>query len=39
MPFTGNKDKGPTFGEFVIYWAVILGICILLGWYKGVLII
>ncbi len=39
MPFKGNKDKGPTIKDFVIYWVVIVSICVLLAWYKGHLII
>ena len=34
----GNKDKGPTLKEFILFWVIIIGISVLLGWYKGHLI-
>jgi hypothetical protein len=38
MPTDHNRDKGPTVAEFVVFWIVIVSICILLAWYKGHLI-
>ncbi len=39
MPTEPSKDKGPTVGEFVLFWVIVAGIAIFLGWYKGHLVI
>ena len=35
MPSDPNRDKGPTFKEFVLYWVFMLASMSLLAWHKG----
>jgi hypothetical protein len=35
MPSDPDKDKGPTFKEFILFWVIIAGISLLLAWHKG----
>jgi hypothetical protein len=35
MPFKGNKDKGPTITEFIVFWVIIIGMSVMLAWHKG----
>jgi len=35
MPSDPDKDKGPTFKEFVLFWVIISSISLILAWHKG----